>query len=395
MNDTARKKPRQTHRASLLAVTTTAVLAFGCNKPALDTPSPELGLQLQPGVTRLVYDFVAPEQRSDRTLQSAEDLVIGERAEDSNFTFFNASGVAVDSDDRIYVADSGNYRIQRFTPNGSFSATIGRAGQGPGEFQDLWEILISGERLWAYDAGRARFAVFDMEGAYQGESDVRTDFPFIHRTQGRADGTAILAYEDSSTQPRALIIERIDARGLPLHEYARLELSDPFVEASGQYALGVAPEPTFAASDEGPIYVTGAGDYRVVAFAPDGEQLWAIDVDWPRRPVDEAITADAIERNDLPATADVQWPELLPAIAWIGVDGHGNLYVFPNPYGPSPEVGHVVDVYSPTGELLLNGTLDVRFWEAARGDYVYDMYLRADNLETEIARYRLADPSSR
>ena len=34
----------------------------------------------------------------------------------------------------IYVLDTGNARIQKFGPDGAYLATIGRKGQGPGEF---------------------------------------------------------------------------------------------------------------------------------------------------------------------------------------------------------------------------------------------------------------------
>ena len=42
--------------------------------------------------------------------------------------------VAVDKAGNIYILDSGNARIQKFGPDGKYLATIGRKGQGPGEF---------------------------------------------------------------------------------------------------------------------------------------------------------------------------------------------------------------------------------------------------------------------
>jgi hypothetical protein len=54
--------------------------------------------------------------------------------EDENVAFHYPTDIAVDKEGNIYVLDSGNTRIQKFGPGGKFLATIGRKGQGPGEF---------------------------------------------------------------------------------------------------------------------------------------------------------------------------------------------------------------------------------------------------------------------
>ncbi|MGZ5454818.1 MAG: NHL repeat-containing protein, partial [Candidatus Aminicenantales bacterium] len=54
--------------------------------------------------------------------------------EDEHLAFNFPIDVAVDKDGAIYVLDAGNARIQKFGPDGKYLATIGRKGQGPGEF---------------------------------------------------------------------------------------------------------------------------------------------------------------------------------------------------------------------------------------------------------------------
>ena len=44
-------------------------------------------------------------------------------------------GVAVDEGGFIFVADSGNNRIQIFNPDGTFLRAFGRWGQSDGEFK--------------------------------------------------------------------------------------------------------------------------------------------------------------------------------------------------------------------------------------------------------------------
>ena len=47
--------------------------------------------------------------------------------------FNNIRGVCVDHDDNVYVADSGNHRVQTFDSNGRFRLLFGSAGNGPGQ----------------------------------------------------------------------------------------------------------------------------------------------------------------------------------------------------------------------------------------------------------------------
>ena len=50
-------------------------------------------------------------------------------------TFFKSLGtVACDAEGNIYVVDSGAKNIKKFNSHGKFLKTIGREGQGPGEF---------------------------------------------------------------------------------------------------------------------------------------------------------------------------------------------------------------------------------------------------------------------
>lgn len=63
-----------------------------------------------------------------------KDLSIG-REDDENYMFYRVRGVALDSEENIFVLDRGNYRIQKFDKKGKYLQTIGRKGQGPGELE--------------------------------------------------------------------------------------------------------------------------------------------------------------------------------------------------------------------------------------------------------------------
>jgi len=53
---------------------------------------------------------------------------------DENLAFNYPSDIAMDAPGNIYILDSANHRVQKFSPEGTYLATFGRRGQGPGEF---------------------------------------------------------------------------------------------------------------------------------------------------------------------------------------------------------------------------------------------------------------------
>ena len=62
--------------------------------------------------------------------------------EDENLAFGSPYDVDMDSTGNIYVLDYRNSRIQMFNGKGEFIRSIGRPGQGPGDFQSVFSFDI-------------------------------------------------------------------------------------------------------------------------------------------------------------------------------------------------------------------------------------------------------------
>jgi hypothetical protein len=62
-----------------------------------------------------------------------EDLAIGD-VDDEDYFFPRPVTLSVDNDGNIYVCDGGNRRVQKYNKDGTYVRTIGRQGQGPGEY---------------------------------------------------------------------------------------------------------------------------------------------------------------------------------------------------------------------------------------------------------------------
>ena len=152
--------------------------------------------------------------------------------------------------------------------------------------------------------------------------------------------------------------------------------------------------PGFAATPTGEIYVTPSREYQVLSMDATGRARWALRVAWTRQALSDEqkeLMLDSFRERapDLdPAAAE--WPDKLPALSGLAVDGQGRLFVFPYvfPYGRSTS-GYPVDVYSPEGNRLLTGTIEKAGWMAAHDEFVYNTKWHPDTGETQVVRYFL------
>jgi len=84
---------------------------------------------------------------------------------DEHTAFYMPAAVAVDKAGNIYVLDSGNNRLQKFSADGKFLASFGRFGQGPGEFiYPSWLAIDSSENLYVSDPHNQRLEVLGSDG---------------------------------------------------------------------------------------------------------------------------------------------------------------------------------------------------------------------------------------
>ena len=78
---------------------------------------------------------------------------------DSRLAF--ASGIAVDGAGNVYVADTGNARVQKFDARGQYLGSWGSKGNGAGQFDGLGAIAVdSAGTVHTTEFGNGRVQVF-------------------------------------------------------------------------------------------------------------------------------------------------------------------------------------------------------------------------------------------
>ena len=84
-----------------------------------------------------------------------------------NGQFSSPHGVAVDSSGNVYVAEQGNYRVQKFDSNGGYLTQWGGQGSGNGQFSGPVGVAVDRhDNVYVTDWGSHRIQKFDSNGHY-------------------------------------------------------------------------------------------------------------------------------------------------------------------------------------------------------------------------------------
>ncbi len=91
----------------------------------------------------------------------------GDKAQPEPFDgFWGPRGIAVDSQENVYVADTGNKRIRVYTSTGQYVRDIGTAGSAVGQLDEPSSVTISLDgMLYIADYWNKRISVFTLDGA--------------------------------------------------------------------------------------------------------------------------------------------------------------------------------------------------------------------------------------
>ena len=217
----------------------------------------------------------------------------------------NPAEIAVDAARRVYVVDKSPTVVKQYDASGNFIRTIGREGDGPGEYRDA-HIAVRRDRLLVHDASAERTSLFDTSGAYirSFHSVGRSFRPVALDAAGRAVLPAMRPL--NAPNPPAQIYVRFDSLGTLLDTIMVPRLLETPVwtlEQDGKPFLALpmpfAPTTLFTfGSDSGLVY-GATNEFSLFRSAGHGDTIRV----W-RRPWTPAPLADSLRQQTLDQVAE-------------------------------------------------------------------------------------------
>jgi DNA-binding beta-propeller fold protein YncE len=184
-------------------------------------------------------------------------------------TFFEPWGIAVGPDGSVYVADTWNHRIQKFTPEGEFLTMWGTFGQNAVS-KEMWgprDIIVDDQgRVFVTDTGNKRVVVFDEGGNFLfqissgGYEEGQLDEPVGLAIS--SDGALYIA-DTWNTRVQAFREEQ-PGTFTYLTQWA----------ISGWYGQSLENKPYLAAGPQYEICITDPEGYRILCFDSSGAFLF-------------------------------------------------------------------------------------------------------------------------
>ena len=282
--------------------------------------------------------------------------------------FGEVSAVAADADDNIYVLDSFAQQVYAFDSEGTYSHSIGREGEGPGEMSNAFAIGVGPDnRIWVPDLRPSRISLFERDGTflaaiprhgYPGtgtwDRPVDADGNYTDwaiRFPGEEAGGTIAEVH------RRPVVHRWDGEAgeaVVADSFPPLEYVNEMAQIGGTESPRVffAGRTLSALDGQGAFWFVHSRDYRVYRRSLEGDTLMVVAFDAEPAPVAEAdvqAVRDYYARRPSRFAEDYlnALPAEKPVVVAIFADGGGNLFVLPET--SDVKGGTVVDAFGPDG----------------------------------------------
>jgi len=278
------------------------------------------------------------------TISFKEDLIIGVKEGDENYMFGDRIEFNVDNEGNIYAVDWDRKRIQKYGPDGTYILTIGRDGQGPGEFINPWKPYFNRQgNLYIRDIANHKVSFFDLKG------ELITEIKLPEKVDGiqiNSRGDYVGGITDIQVDPKSKKTTYSHSYGLfdqelnPIGVFLQTTWTSSLLKGRDPDSLAeflaetmsknaYSPEVTHILGRDDRIYLGYPESYEIKVYSPEGKPEKLIRKDQPLQPVTESYKKDfaaSQEKDFLVYVADlypesvrkkalslIRYPKYLPA----------------------------------------------------------------------------------
>jgi len=313
--------------------------------------------------------------------------------------FYAIGDIKTDGKQNIYVMETGNHRIQVFDKQGKYLRTIGKKGQGPGEFNLLTSIDIDerNTRIYVADKNGRRIILFDLEGNYLDKDIHLDDSPEKIAVDSNNDVLGIFSdmILDRRKYMRKVTPEEDVAETL-------FEISSPVKKISTSRTSGLyfnlpyEKELYFSRLAKDMFIFASSDEYRLYCVEKDGKKIFESLKDEPpkRMPQEEKekimsrIRAKTMAQGVFVSSDSIDFPDHLPYIYGLVSDDEGRIYVQKTSKAEAADGGYIFDVFDREGIFIYTVQTD-HYPYLIEGGCLYTVIVDDETGTESVVRFRI------
>lgn len=271
---------------------------------------------------------------------------------DTSAYFKRPISLTVDKMNNIFILDVVSMSVKKFDNDGKFIKSIGRSGQGPGEFFWPTIMMIDNDTLKVVSAGSNKLSKFDLDGNFYNEKSIkmaRIRNPKISRDGKRFVSNIVHIIQKEGQQPDIdFTLSIIDTDSIKEKYSLNSKVVSMKDMMEGNLDLNDMIIP-FCPGDEY-VYVSENSDsqYRIFGYDYTGEKKFEIRKKYKKiryEANEKEKYSENVKKASLNKSQEMTFGNYKKAISNIHTDKYGRLLVIPNVDRNSDPEGVYIDIF--------------------------------------------------
>lgn len=314
--------------------------------------------------------------------------------------------IRIDGEDNVYMMELKHGKIFKFDKDGKFITTIGKRGEGPGEFKMAFGFFIVGDEIVVPSMGGI-FQYFGIDGKFN--KSVNTGsfvFPryYIDRDrfvwvrsdrEGMGKKPEKISIYDMRTKKSIDIMEISPENLLTAEEGGmRLVIKDSQTTAGVVLTLQ-GKDVLFGKSDKYLFKKIDLSGKVISSFSLEGRNRKPISEKFKRKRFENiSINGGRMPKNMIDQMLKGM-PDIATFFSQVRIGKNGLIYIFVSDL--ENENGQEIDIFSPEGKYLYHGEINVEDGEkitspiAFHGDSIV-MFVEDEEGESSLIKYKIDLP---